>query len=145
MSPLAWLIGLLLPACGAVGAAGLPHPALLAMDAIRLPASPNAALVTQPYQAPAARLYDAVLRVAAAQPRTFLAAEYPAERQVHYVVRSAVFNFPDLVTAQVDDAGTGSTLILYSRSVYGYSDFGVNRTRVQGLARRHRPGAQPIH
>jgi uncharacterized protein (DUF1499 family) len=47
------------------------------------------------------------------------------------VVRSAVFNFPDLVTAQVaPDGENASTLILYSRSVYGRSDFGVNRKRL---------------
>ena len=69
--------------------------------------------------------------MAAAQPRTFLAATYPAARQVHFVARSAWLNFPDLVTAQVGDAGPGgSTLALYSRSVYGYSDLGVNRRRL---------------
>ena len=47
------------------------------------------------------------------------------------MVRSAVFNFPDLVTAQVAPAGAGAaTLLLYSRSVYGYSDLGANRRRV---------------
>ena len=102
MTPLAWLIGLLLPACGAAGATGLPHPSLVDMGHIERPASPNTALVTQPYQAPAPRLYATVLSMAAAQPRTFLAAEFPGERQVHYVVRSALFNFPDLVTAQVE-------------------------------------------
>jgi uncharacterized protein (DUF1499 family) len=72
-----------------------------------------------------------VIAVAAGQPRTFPAAEYPAEHQVHFVVRSAVLNFPDLVTAQVNEAGPdASSLVLYSRSVYGYSDFGVNRQRL---------------
>jgi uncharacterized protein (DUF1499 family) len=47
------------------------------------------------------------------------------------VVRSAVFNFPDLVTAQaMPHNPTGSALLLYSRSVYGYGDFGVNRQRL---------------
>ena len=67
----------------------------------------------------------------AAQPRTFLAVEYPAERQVHFAARSAVFNFPDLIAAQVNEAGADqSMLVLYSRSVYGYSDLGVNRRRL---------------
>ena len=36
-----------------------------------------------------------------------------------------------LVTAQVTAAGPeASTLVLYSRSVYGHSDLGVNRARV---------------
>jgi uncharacterized protein (DUF1499 family) len=42
-----------------------------------------------------------------------------------------VFNFPDLIAAQVNEAGADqSMLVLYSRSVYGYSDLGVNRRRL---------------
>ena len=143
MTPLAWLIGFVLPACAASGAQGLPQPQPIDMQRIERPASPNTALagpagfapppdvVTPTYPMPAARLYEAVRAVAAAQPRTFLAADYAAERQTHWVVRSAVFNFPDLVTAQVSDAGAdSSTLVLYSRSVYGRSDLGVNRQRL---------------
>ena len=57
---------------------------------------------------------------------------YPGRLQAHYVTRSAVFNFPDLITVQVtpDTPGT-SFLIMYSRSVYGRSDFGVNHKRVE--------------
>jgi uncharacterized protein (DUF1499 family) len=89
-------------------------------------------LVTPVYQVPAARLFAAVQAVAAAQPRTFLAAAYPDRGQVHWVARSAVFNFPDLVTAQVvADGPDASTLVLYSRSVYGRSDLGVNRERLR--------------
>jgi uncharacterized protein (DUF1499 family) len=143
MTPLAWIIGWFLPACASVGALGLPHPALMDMSHIQRPASPNTALaaptgtepapdiVTPRYPVPAPRLYADVLAVAAAQPRTFLAADDPTAGQVHYVVRSALFNFPDLVTAQITAAGPdNSSLVLYSRSVYGYSDLGVNRARV---------------
>jgi uncharacterized protein (DUF1499 family) len=143
MTPLAWLIGFVLPACAAAGTQGLPPPQPIDMHRIERPASPNTALagpagfapppdvVTPTYQLPAARLSDAVRAVAAAQPRTFLAADYAAEHQTHWVVRSAVFNFPDLVTAQVTDVGPdSSTLVLYSRNVYGHSDLGVNRQRL---------------
>ena len=143
MMLLARLIGFLLPACGASGAGGLPIPTLLDMSHIQRPPSPNTALaapagssptpdiVTPVFQVAPARLYDAVIAVAAAQPRTFVAATYPAERQAHFVVRSAWFNFPDLVTAQIGEAGgETSTLVLYSRSVYGRSDLGVNRQRL---------------
>lgn len=143
MTPLAWLIGFVLPACGSPGAKGLPVPHLLDMSHIERPNSPNSALaapagtqplpdiVTPTYDVPASQLYAAVVITAAAQERTFLAAEYPEQRQVHFVARSAVLNFPDLVAAQVGDTAPGhSTLVLYSRSVYGYSDFGVNRQRV---------------
>ena len=143
MTPFAWLIGLLLPACGATGARGLPTPSPLDLGHLQRPASPNTAfaapagtapspdIMTPAFGVPAARLYKAVIAVAVGQPRTFLAAAYPTERQAHFVVRSAVLNFPDLVTAQVDDAGPdASSLVLYSRSVYGYSDLGVNRQRL---------------
>ena len=143
MTPLAWLIAFFLPACGASGAGGLPTPRLLDMNHIQRPASPNTALagpagtdpapdiVTPVFPGLPSHLYEAVIAVAAEQPRTFLAAAYPAERQAHFVARSAVFNFPDLVTAQIGTAGReSSTLVLYSRSVYGYSDLGVNRQRL---------------
>jgi uncharacterized protein (DUF1499 family) len=143
MNPIAWLAGLVLPACGAVGAAGLPAPGPMDMAHIERPASPNTALaapagtqpapdiVTQPYHVPPRLLYDAVRAVAQAQPRVFVAAEYPDRMQSHYVARSAVFNFPDLVTVQVAAAGeSAGTVAIYSRSVYGYSDLGVNRSRI---------------
>ena len=143
MTPLAWLIGLVFPACAAAGAQGLAQPQPMDMTRIERPASPNSALaapldfqpppdvVTPAYRIPPPQLYGALRTVAAAQPRTFIAAEYKAEWQIHWVARSAVLNFPDLVTAQVVAAGQdSSTLVLYSRSVYGYADFGVNRRRV---------------
>ena len=143
MTLLARLIGIFLPVCGATGAGGLPTPALLDMTYVQRPASPNTALaapagvgpapdiVTPVFPVPVSRLYDAVTAVALAQPRTFLAAAYPSERQVHFVARSAWLNFPDLIAAQIGEAGRdASTLMLYSRSVYGYSDLGVNRQRL---------------
>jgi hypothetical protein len=143
MTPLAWFLGLLLPACAASGAAGLPAPALMDMDHIVRPASPNTALaapagsqpapdlVTPRFPLPAPRLYQLLVAVAEEQLRTFLAAQYVGDRQAHFVARSAVLNFPDLITAQVAEAGPdASTLVLYSRSLYGYSDFGVNRKRL---------------
>ena len=72
-----------------------------------------------------------VSTVAATQNLTFAAAAYPDRLQAHWVARSAVFNFPDLITAQVAAHGPdASTLVLYSRSVYGRSDLGVNRHRL---------------
>jgi uncharacterized protein (DUF1499 family) len=143
MTPFARLIACWLPACGAPAADGLPRPALLDMRQITRPASPKTALlapagtraapnmVAPLYPVAAQHLYEAVLAVAAGQPRTFVAATFPARRQAHFVARSAWFNFPDLITAQIDERGsTASTLTLYSRSVYGYSDLGVNRRRL---------------
>ncbi|HVC63249.1 MAG TPA: DUF1499 domain-containing protein [Acetobacteraceae bacterium] len=143
MTVLAWVLGLLLPACGAPGAQGLPVPPPMDFAQFVRPASPNTALaapagfrpapdlVTPTYHVPAPALFAAIRAVAAAQPGTYQAADYPDRLQDHWVARSAVFNFPDLVTAQVAPAGAdAATLVLYSRSVYGYGDFGANRKRL---------------
>jgi len=133
------LIGLALSACSGDGAAGLPVPPPMRLAGLERPTSPNTALaaplgftpapdVTTPvFKVTPDALYAAIRAVAASQPRTFLAAAYDDRRQVHYVVRSAVFNFPDLVTVEVRP---DSTLILWSRSVYGHSDLGVNAKRI---------------
>ena len=49
-----------------------------------------------------------------------------------YVERSKLMRFPDLITVQIRPLGaTRSTLAIYSRSVYGYSDRGVNQRRIR--------------
>lgn len=52
-----------------------------------------------------------------------------------YVQRSVLFGFPDVISVTalelgVGDAGTRASLAIYSRSIYGYSDLGVNQDRV---------------
>jgi uncharacterized protein (DUF1499 family) len=134
-----FLVGLFLPACGASGAAGLPVPALLDVAHIVRPASPNTALaapegfsptpdlVTRPYGVAPEALFAAIERVAAAQPRVFAQVRFPAQLQAHFVARSWLMNYPDLITVQVTPQGR---LIVWSRSVYGRSDLGVNRARL---------------
>lgn len=135
---------LFFPACAGLGAAGLPVPPAQATVTIVRPATPNSALaapagyspapdiVTPLYHLPPTRLLAAIEAVAASQPRTTLQVVYPADLQADYVARSRIFNFPDLVLVATEPRGTAdSALILYSRSVYGSSDFGVNRARVR--------------
>ncbi len=133
------LLALLLPACRGTGAEGLDVPALMDMSHLVRPSSPNTALAapqgfrpepdiaTPRYALPPERLFAAVSAVALAQPRTFAHASFPGALQAHFVARSALLNFPDLITVQVTPQ---SELIIWSRSVYGHSDFGVNRRRV---------------
>jgi uncharacterized protein (DUF1499 family) len=133
------LVALLYPACAMPGATGLPMPGLMNMAALHRPGTPNTALaapagfhltpdiVTPTYKVSPQQLYAAILRVAAAQPRSFLQVEYPERLQAHYVLRSDWLNFPDLVTVQVTP---DAQLILWSRSVYGRSDLGVNKARL---------------
>ncbi len=89
-------------------------------------------IATPVYATPPACLYQVLIAAAAAQPRTFPLAADPAGLRARWVVRSRVLNFPDIVSAQVlPGPGEASCLVLYSRSVYGYSDLGANRRRLR--------------
>ena len=56
----------------------------------------------------------------------------PDGRQMDFVERSLIMGFPDVITVRfIPVAGGKSSVAIYSRSVYGYSDFGVNRDRIQ--------------
>ena len=61
------------------------------------------------------------------EPRVERVAGSPAEGRITWVQRSAVFGFPDYITAEARDAERA----IWSRSRYGRSDFGVNRARVE--------------
>ncbi len=76
-----------------------------------------------------ARRFDAV---ALAQPRTRRLAGDPAQGWTTYVQRSLLIGWPDYISARAVDLGEGrSALAVWSRSRYGYSDWGVNRARVE--------------
>jgi uncharacterized protein (DUF1499 family) len=78
----------------------------------------------------AAKLRQEFLNVAIARPR--VSHTLSDERALYddFVVRSALLRFPDLVSVKFLDLNDGrSTLALYARAVYGYSDMGVNRAR----------------
>jgi len=71
--------------------------------------------------------------VIAQAPRIELIRSDEAEMQYDYVQRSALMAYPDTITVKFISVGEGrSTLAIYSRSHYGYSDMGVNEAR--GLA-----------
>ncbi len=64
-------------------------------------------------------------------------AEDEEGQQFDYVQRSARFRFPDIITVRFISVATyhsesQSTLAIYSRSIYGEDDFGVNRERIEG-------------
>ncbi len=92
----------------------------------------EAELTSPRYLMPAEALTAAAQRAIEAQSRTERVAEDAGLKQTVYVQRSAVFRFPDTVRLQIvalDE--TTSSLALYSRSNYGYSDLGVNGRRVR--------------
>lgn len=71
--------------------------------------------------------WDAVI---AAQPRLVMLSE--TGDQIDYVQRTAMVRFPDIITVRfMALSPSQSTLAVYSRSVYGSSDFGVNRERIE--------------
>jgi len=47
-----------------------------------------------------------------------------------FVQRTRLMRYPDTIDIAVFPAGAGSTLAIYSRSLIGSNDFGVNRARV---------------
>ena len=77
---------------------------------------------------------DAIARtVISTRPRTEVAEEDKTLGQTVFVQRSQVFGFPDTIWVQIVDLVPRSSLILYSRSNYGYWDLGVNLRRVREL------------
>ena len=83
------------------------------------------------FDIPVDRLEALWRQVVAGEPRVEVVAVEPGE-QVTWVQRSARFRFPDIVTVRfIPLSPTRSTLAIYSRSVYGRADFGVNRARVE--------------
>lgn len=55
----------------------------------------------------------------------------------HYVVRTPLMRYPDLVSIEISPASdgpeTGASISVFSRSVYGHSDLGANKARVDQL------------
>ncbi len=79
--------------------------------------------------------------VLAGQPRVELVAENEEGQQFDYVQRSARFRFPDIITVRfISVSPSRSTLAIYSRSVYGKGDFGVNRERIEAWLKILREG-----
>lgn len=64
------------------------------------------------------------------QPRTTLVGHNDDTYQ--YIQRSLIFRFPDYINIKFIPLGSDkSTLAIYSHSVYGYSDMGVNKKRIE--------------
>lgn len=69
-------------------------------------------------------------QMALSQPRTERIAGSVEDLRATYVQRSAFWGFPDYISVRALPAEDGATLAIFSRSRYGYSDLGVNETRV---------------
>ncbi|MHA3913406.1 DUF1499 domain-containing protein [Halovulum sp. GXIMD14793] len=85
------------------------------------------------YAVDAATLSQAFDRFVMGQPRVERVAGSTQAGWVTYVQRSEYLQFPDYISVQfynLGDTGT-STIAIYSRSRFGYSDMGVNKARVE--------------
>jgi len=133
--------GVPLSALLARGAEGLPPAAPVDFASLALPRSPNACLAAPagfpgahipvpPLPLDAASAWPILRRLPDRFPRTFFRAAWPERWQAQWVVRSGLANFPDLVAAELVSGPAGAGLFLYSRSLFGWSDLGVNRRRV---------------
>ncbi|HJR22889.1 MAG TPA: DUF1499 domain-containing protein [Dongiaceae bacterium] len=84
------------------------------------------------FDVPVEQLQVAWDEMLAEQPRLQVLRREVTNIQIDYVQRSRLLRFPDLVTVRfvpIDDMH--STVAIYSRSVYGQGDMGVNRLRVE--------------
>lgn len=142
--PLALALGLLVAGCGTVEAIAPPQSGDL--SGMARATSPNSALAGSPdftptpdlptrrYDVAPDRLFATVRGVIRAQPRTTALAEDGSRLRADHVTRSRFFGFPDIVLVQVLPTPDGqSDLVLYSYSLKGHYDFGVNRQRVVAI------------
>ena len=84
------------------------------------------------FDVPVEQLQVAWDEMLAEQPRLQVLRREVTNVQIDYVQRTRLLRFPDLVTVRfvpIDDAH--STLAIFSRSVWGKADMGVNRIRVE--------------
>jgi uncharacterized protein (DUF1499 family) len=114
---------------------------------LRRRASPNDALVCpsghcplakpdrEPkiYDMTAAELSTRLMRIALAEPDTgMLHCDPPCEARVRFVQYSRLMRFPDTIDVEIVPVGDDkSTLAIYSRSLVGHGDLGVNRARIE--------------
>jgi uncharacterized protein (DUF1499 family) len=84
------------------------------------------------YEVPVTKLQAVWDEMIVEEPRVQVLRRDITNQQIDYVQRTRLLRFPDIVTVRfvpLDD--THATLAIYSRSVYGEGDFGVNRARVE--------------
>jgi uncharacterized protein (DUF1499 family) len=133
----------------------------VAFEAITRRASGNDALFCPPgrcggtavdgvspvFLAPVQRLRDLIRVIEVNDPDLTLVTRDEAMLEERYVARTRLMRYPDTIQVRYVDLGGGrSSLMLYSRSQIGRSDFGVNRARLEAwlaTLRETVPTAQP--
>lgn len=81
---------------------------------------------------PPEKVLVAALKVAAGEDNASPAEVDARVAQIVFIQRTPWLRFPDIVRIQAIPSVTGKTgVALYSRSVYGYYDFGANKARAR--------------
>ncbi|ACI98471.1 DUF1499 domain-containing protein [Rhodospirillum centenum] len=134
-----------------IGAIEEEHGGLIDFQTLELGWKPNQFLVAPPgatplaqphaaapvFPVPAASLRDAVIALVEQEPRTRIVRRSDDGMRLTAVQQSRAMRFPDFVSIEIRPAeGGGSTLLVYSRAVFGVRDFGVNQARVEGWLTR---------
>lgn len=98
--------------------------------------------VSPVYDLPVSVLKQRWLAMIGQQPRVAQLAVSADELQYDFIQRSQLLRFPDTITVRfIPLSATQSTLAIYSRSHYGYSDLGVNRKRIESWLQALQPVA----
>ena len=105
--------------------------------------TPNDALVCPAQQCPQAKS-DREAPIFALEPSALLArlrevaradantVELPGERDTaRFIQYTRLMRYPDTIDIEVFPVGGQATLAIYSRSLIGHGDFGVNRARIE--------------
>lgn len=107
-----------------------PNDALACPERFCRNARPD--IVSPVFPVPAEQLREIVAGVAREDPETQIVYSARWEDQDRYVARTRLMRFPDTINVLVlPISADESTLALYSRSQIGYSDWGVNRKRIE--------------
>lgn len=140
------VLALLVSGCGSFESAGSGERALAAIkfQTFQRRTTPNDFLVCPrdycraavpdmvagSYPLPASAAYKQIMKVLEAVPRTRIVAE--TSRRIQVEQRSLVFGFPDDIDIElIEVSENASTIAIYSRSKYGYFDFGANEQRAR--------------
>ena len=76
-------------------------------------------------------LSQIIMDYAAQQDRTELLVNTDDGQLMTFVQRSKLISYPDYITFKVTPKGDGANVSVFSRSRFGYRDFGVNKLRVE--------------
>lgn len=95
------------------------------------------------FAVPAERLREVWKEVIGEEPRVVLLAE--RGERLDYMQRTPLLRFPDLVSVRFEPVSeSSSTVVVYSRSIYGVSDLGTNRRRVTDWVEKVQARAAPV-